>query len=152
MNNPADMIPSAENVVKLPSPINRFTPVQGLPSPINKDRFIENVQRWVLIDNQMKIVNEKTNKLRTMKHDLRNQICDYMKDNNLENNKIGLSNGELRLYEKRDYSPLTFTYLEKSLLQIIPDKNHVAYIIKHVKDNREIEVSTDIRATYTKPT
>lgn len=146
MDNPVDVIPSVENnqtVVKSK---------KTLLSPINKDRFIENVQRWVLIDNQMKIVNEKTNKLRTMKHDLRNQICDYMKDNNLENNKIGLSNGELRLYEKREYSPLTFTYLEKSLLQIIPDKNHVAYIIKHVKEKREIEVSTDIRATYTKPT
>lgn len=146
MDNPVDVIPSVENnqtIVKSK---------KTLVSPINKDRFIENVQRWVLIDNQMKIVNEKTNKLRTMKHDLRNQICDYMKDNNLENKKIVISNGELRLYEKRDYSPLTFTYLEKSLLQIIPDKNHVAYIIKHVKENREIEVSTDIRATYTKPT
>jgi hypothetical protein len=146
MDNPVDVIPSVENnqtIVKSK---------KTLVSPINKDRFIENVQRWVLIDNQMKIVNEKTNKLRTMKHDLRNQICDYMKDNSLENKKIVISNGELRLYEKRDYSPLTFTYLEKSLLQIIPDKNHVAYIIKHVKENREIEVSTDIRATYTKPT
>jgi hypothetical protein len=143
-------IPTTDNVVKPKN--SQITSVQVVPSSINKDRFIENVQRWVLVDNQMKIVNEKTTKLRTMKHDLRNQICHYMKVNNLENNKIGLSNGELRLYEKRDYSPLTFTYLEKALLQIIPDKNHVAYIIKHVKDNREIEVSTDIRATYTKPT
>ena len=36
MNNPADMIPSAENVVKLQSLINK----DRLPSPINKDRFI----------------------------------------------------------------------------------------------------------------
>ena len=67
-----------------------------------KERFIENVQRWVLIDKQMKIINEKTKKLRSMKHYINDEICNYMNENNLSNNKIGISDGELKIYEKKE--------------------------------------------------
>ena len=72
-----------------------------------------------------------------------------MKSNNIKNN-IGISNGELRMYDKKDYKPLTFTYVEKCLNEIIKDKTHVEYIIKYLKDNREITVSQDIKRVMTK--
>ena len=115
-----------------------------------KNQFTENVQKWVLIDNQLKIVNEKTKKMREMKNTLSEDICKYMNENNLVNKKIGITNGELRIVEKKDYSPLSYGYIEKKLEEIIPDKSHVEYIIQYLKDNREITVSQEIRGNYNK--
>ena len=115
-----------------------------------KNQFTENVQKWVLIDNQLKIVNEKTKKMREMKNTLSEDICKYMNENNLVNKKIGITNGELRIVEKKDYSPLSYGYIEKKLEEIIPDKSHIEFIIQYLKDNREITVSQEIRSNYNK--
>ena len=110
---------------------------------VPKTQLIEDVQRWVLIDSQLKIVNEKTKKLRDMKHALTDNICKYMEDKT--QTKIGITDGELRIYEKKDYSPLTFGYIETKLTEIIHDKDKVEYIIKYLRENREIKLSKDIR-------
>jgi hypothetical protein len=86
--------------------------------------------------------------MREMKHTLSEDICKYMNENNLKNKKIGITNGELRMMEKKDYSPLSYGYIEQKLGEIISDKSHVEYIIQYLKDNREITVSQEIRSTY----
>ena len=110
---------------------------------VPKTQLIEDVQRWVLIDSQLKIINEKTKKLRDMKHGLTDNICKYMEDKT--QTKIGITDGELRIYEKKDYSPLTFGYIETKLSEIINDREKVEYIIKYLRENREIKLSKDIR-------
>jgi len=114
-----------------------------------KNQFIENVQKWVLIDKQLKIVNEKTKKMREIKNTLSQDICEYMNDNNMINKKIGITNGELKVVEKKEYSPLSYGYIEKKLEEIIPDKSHVEYIIQYLKDKREISISQELRSNYT---
>jgi len=117
--------------------------------PINpKQQFIENVKTWVLMDSQMKIINEKTKKIRESKHQLSESICEYMKESNLLENKIGITDGELRVYEKKEYSPLSYTYIEKCLAEIIHDKKQLDYIIQYLKQKREITSSLDIKRTY----
>jgi|TARA_B110000879_G_C11182879_1_gene519474 hypothetical protein len=116
----------------------------------NKQEFIDKIQKWVIVDSQLKIVNDKTKQMREMKSQLNNQICNYMNQNNLENNKIGISDGELRLHEKKDYSSITFGYIEQCLAKLISDKKQVDYIIKYLKDNREITMNTEIKRTYKK--
>ena len=114
-----------------------------------RSQFIENVQKWVLVDSQLKVVNEKTKKMREMKNTLSDEICKYMNENNLNNKKIGITNGELKVVEKKEYSPLSYGYIEKKLEEIIPDKSHVEYIIQYLKDKREINVSQELRGNYT---
>jgi hypothetical protein len=116
----------------------------------NKPQFIEKVQRWVLLDNQMKIVNEKTKQMRDIKSQLNKQICDYMENMNVIQNKIGISGGELRVHEKKEYSSISFGYIERCLAELITDKKQVEYIIKYLKDNREITTSNDIKRTCNK--
>jgi hypothetical protein len=116
-----------------------------------KKQFIEEIKRWVILDSQLKIVNEKTKKMREMKSDLSEKICKYSDDNNISNNKIKITDGELRFYEKKEYTPLTFGYIEKSLTDIVKDKEQVEYIIQYLKQNREVKSSQDIRRTYYKP-
>ena len=115
-----------------------------------KTQFIEDVKKWVLVDSQLKIVNEKTRKMRELKNDLSDKICDYMTDNNLLQNKIKLSDGELWIHERKSQTPLTFGYIEKTLSNIISDKEQLEYVIQYLKENREVTTSSDIKRTYNK--
>jgi len=114
-----------------------------------REMLIENVKNWVILDQKLQLINEKTKQIRELKTKVTTNICDYMKTNNITTN-IGISNGELRMYDKKDYKPLTFTYVEKCLNEIIKDKNHVEYIIKYLKEKREIHISQDIKRSMTK--
>jgi len=115
-----------------------------------KTQFVENIQKWVILDKQLKLINEKTKEIRENKHRLTNDICGYIQNKSLSNTKIEISDGELKMYEKKEYSPLTFTYIEESLAKILTDKSQVDYIIEFLKKNREIKNSVDIRRTYHK--
>jgi hypothetical protein len=115
-----------------------------------KTQFIEDVKKWVLVDSQLKIVNEKTKKMRELKNDLSDKICDYMTDNNLLQNKIKLSDGELWIHERKSQTPLTFGYIEKTLSNIISDKEQLEYVIQYLKENREVTTSSDIKRSYNK--
>ena len=115
----------------------------------DKNKLIENVQKWVLIEGKLKEVNEKTKKMREMKTQLGKEICGYMTDNNL-NSHIEISDGELRFFEKKEYTPLSFGYIEKRLHEIIADDNQVEFIIKYLKDHRETNTYLDIKRHYNK--
>jgi hypothetical protein len=115
-----------------------------------KKQFVENIQKWVILDKQLKLVNEKTKEIRENKHRLTNDICDYIQNKNLSSTKIEISDGELKMYEKKEYSPLTFTYIEESLAKILTDKSQVDYVIEFLKKNREVKSSVDIRRTFYK--
>ena len=115
-----------------------------------KPEFIEKVKKWVVMDSQLKIVNEKTKQLREMKSQLNHQICDFMNNHNLEKNKITISDGELRLYEKKEYSTITFGYIQRCLADLIKDDTQVEFIIQYLKDNREVTTSSDIKRIYKK--
>jgi hypothetical protein len=115
-----------------------------------KKQFVENIQKWVILDKQLKVIHEKTKEIRENKNKITNDICDYIQNKNMTNTKIEISDGELKMYEKKDYSPLTFTYIEESLAKILTDKSQVDYIIDFLKKNREIKSSIDIRRTYHK--
>jgi hypothetical protein len=119
-------------------------------SKSNKQEFSENVQKWVFIDNQLKKYNEQIRKLREYRTGLTENIHTYIKTNNLEHVSIGISDGELKLAEKREYSPLTFTYIKTCLSNIIKDSNQVERVMAYLRENREIKTIPDIRRTGTK--
>jgi hypothetical protein len=70
-----------------------------------------------------------------------------MIENGLEKNKIKLSNGEMRIGEKKEYSTLTFSYIEECLAKIIPEKEHVDFIIDYLKSHREIKTVQELQRT-----
>lgn len=111
-------------------------------------KFIENIQKWVMMDSQIKLINEKVKAARSTKHKLLEEINTYVSEMKIENTKIEISDGELRFYEKKEYQPITFGYVEESLGKIISDKKQVEYIMNYLKENREVTVSKDIRRNY----
>ena len=91
--------------------------------------------------------------MREKKNELSQNICKYIIDNNIKN-KIKIKDGEhlaeIRMYDKKEYSALTFGYIESCLKKLIHDEEQVEYVIEFLKENREITSSPDIRKTIEK--
>lgn len=112
-----------------------------------KKQFTDNIQKWVLVDTQIKYINEKAKQLRDSRTNLTTEIHKFMNEKKWASNKIEISDGQLTLFEKKEYPPLSYTYIEKCLSEIIPEKNQVEFIIQYLKTKREIKSSPDIRRT-----
>lgn len=116
----------------------------------DKEDFINNVKQWVNLDNQLKIVTEKTRLMRERKTLLNSNICAYANQYNINHKNIEITDGRLQFYKRKEYKPLTYGFLDDTLREIIPNKEHVDLILKHLKEKREIIIHDDIRRNYTK--
>jgi len=115
-----------------------------------KTQFIENIKKWVLIDSQIKAVNEKMKKIKETKESLLDEIIEYATENHIDHKKIEITDGELRFYEKKEYQPLSYHFLEENLGKIIKNKEQVDKIIEFLRENREVTSYIDIKRTYSK--
>ena len=108
-------------------------------------KFEKGIQQWVSIDNQLKILHEKTSELREAKSELSKNIFGYADKNNLRNSIINISDGRLKFINTNVATPLTFKYVEKSLGEIIEDENQVKKIMDYLKKNRDIKTVAEIK-------
>jgi len=107
--------------------------------------FEDEIQQWVLIDNKMKILNEQMKQLRDRKNSLEQGIINYASSHNLSNSAIEISDGKLKFTNTKVTQPLTFTYVEKTLGEIIHDEVKVKQIIAHLKQKRESKIVPEIK-------
>ena len=114
---------------------------------ISTESLVDCVQKWVLLEGKLKEVNDKIKQMREMKQDLGTKITTYMKENEL-NSSIEISDGELKLYEKKEYTNLSFGFIEKHLKEIIKDEKQVDFIITYLKSKRETNVVTEIKRLH----
>ena len=63
--------------------------------------FEKNIQKWVAIDNQLKIINERAKELRDEKNDLLEDINLYIETNKLHNASIDISDGKLKFINQK---------------------------------------------------
>jgi hypothetical protein len=110
--------------------------------------FSDMIRKWTVADTQIRSLNSQLRDLRSSRDALTTNVCDYMKSHGLNNRKIEISDSVLSYYEKTETSSLSYTYLEKKLAEIIPEKEQVEYIIKYLKDNRETKKIPDLRRVY----
>ena len=68
-----------------------------------------------------------------------------MSKNDLANNTICISDGDLKVYDKKEYAPLTFTYVQNCLNEMVTNKEDVAKMIDYMKEHRQVKTSKDIR-------
>jgi len=107
--------------------------------------FESQIQNWVSIDNQLRILSEKMKELRDKKNTIGENILEYAKKNNLTKSNIQISDGRLKFTNTKVANPLTFKYLEKSLSEIIQNESQVKAIVEHLKQNREFKMVEDIK-------
>ena len=107
--------------------------------------FENQIQQWVLIDNQLKQINEKTKELRDKRNSLEKTITTYASTNNLSNATVQINDGKLKFANSKVPEPLTFKYLEKTLAEVIKNENQVKIIMEHIKQKREIKIVPEIK-------
>ena len=110
-----------------------------------EQEFIQSIKKWVALDNQLRVLNVRVKESRENRNILTQQIHQYVEDNNLDYPSIEISDGELILCEKREYSSLSFTYIEQCLSKLIKEPSHVERILSALRENRECYLVPDIR-------
>ena len=115
---------------------------------IMNPEFEQNIQQWVTIDNQMKILNERLKDLRDKKNIVSEQINAHIETEELTNASVKISDGKIRFVKVKETQPLTFKYLETCLSEIIKNEEQVKKIVDYVKNKREIKYVSDIKRLY----
>ena len=101
--------------------------------------FEQNVQKWVSLDNKIKILNDNLNQLREQRAELSKSLYAYAERNNLNNANIQISDGKLKFVTSKVSNPLSFKYVEKTLGEIISNEEQVKKIVNYLKEHREFK-------------
>jgi len=116
-----------------------------IPTLSSEEEFIQAVKKWVAFDNQLHILNVRIKEIRETRNTITQQIHQYAEDKNLDYPSIEISDGELILCEKREYSSLSFSYIERCLSNLIQEPVHVERILNTLRENRKCYLIPDIR-------
>lgn len=110
--------------------------------------FENQIQQWVSIDNQLKILNDKISDLREKKRELSNNLTLYAEDNKLYNSSISIGDGKLKFINTKQTEPITLKYLEKTLGEVIKNETQVKLIMDHIKSRRETKIVSEIKRYF----
>lgn len=107
--------------------------------------FEENMHKWIQLDNQIKLLNEKIHNLRETKYNLTQKINSHIQENSLSKSVFQLNDTKIKFYNTKVPQPITFKYLDDCLKRIIKNENQVTQIIDYIKQKREIKTIFEIK-------
>ena len=110
--------------------------------------FEQQIQQWVSIDNQLKVLNDRMKELRDKKTTLSLNINTHVEKNNLVNSSLQLSDGQIRFVNVKETQPLTFKYLDTCLREIIKNEEQVTKIVDYIKNKRDVKYVPEIKRLY----
>ena len=110
--------------------------------------FEKNIQQWVAIDNQIKILNDRMKELREKKNTISEQINTHIETSHLSDTSIKLNDGQLKFINVKETQQLTFKYLETCLSEIIKNEEQVKKIVDYIKNKREVKYVPEIKRLY----
>jgi hypothetical protein len=110
--------------------------------------FEQQIQQWITIDNQMKIVGDKMKELRDKKCIISEQINTHIETAELSNASIKINDGQLKFVKVKETQQLTFKYLETCLSEIIKNEEQVKKIVDYIKNKREVKYVPEIKRLY----
>jgi hypothetical protein len=110
--------------------------------------FEQNLQQWVAIDNQMKILSDRMKELRDKKNTITENIIVHVETEKLNNTTIKISDGQLKFLTVKDTQQLTFKHLETCLSEIIKNEEQVKKIVEYVKNKRDVKYVPEIKRIY----
>jgi hypothetical protein len=107
--------------------------------------FEQQVQQWVSVDNQIRVLTEKLHDLRDNKNNIGENLTSYISSNDLKNATIQISDGKLKFVTTKVTAPLTFKYVEKTLGEVIKNEKQVQQIVNYLKQKRETKLVPEIK-------
>lgn len=110
--------------------------------------FDKQIQKWVEVDNKIKKINAELKTSREMKNELEASIMTTVNNKKILNTSFSLPDGRLRFVETRTTNPISLTFVEQCLHELIPNKSQVQHILKYMKEKREIKINPEIKRYY----
>jgi CxxC motif-containing protein len=110
--------------------------------------FDKQLQKWIELDNRLKKINNEIKTTREMTNDLEASIMETVNNKKLLNTTVSTTDGRLRFIETKTSNPLSFTFIEKCLHEIIPNSSQVQHILRYMKEKREIKINSEIKRYY----
>jgi hypothetical protein len=106
------------------------------------------IQKWVELDDEIKVANEEIKDIRTERSIINEEIVEIIQERNLLKATVNISDGKLRFVTTKQTAPLTLTYIEKCLKEIITNETQVETIMSYIKNKRETKTTTEIKRVY----
>lgn len=106
------------------------------------------IKRWVELDNQIKSSADEIRDIRTEKAVINDEILDIVEEKQLGKATVNISDGKLRFVAAKHTAPLTLTYIEKCLSELITNGKQVEQIMAYIKKNRETKTTMEIKRVY----
>jgi len=106
------------------------------------------IKRWVELDNKIKESAEEIRDIRTEKLIINDEILEIVEEKQLGKATVNISDGKLRFVTAKHTTPLTLTYIEKCLGELITNSKQVEQIMTYIKKNRETKITTEIKRVY----
>ena len=72
--------------------------------------FEKKLEEWIIMDNQIKILNEQIKTIRDKKNNTNNEIIKFVEHNNLLNTKIQIQNNNIKFVNTNISPSITFKY------------------------------------------
>lgn len=107
--------------------------------------FEQQIEEWVILDNQLKIINDKIKNIRERKNIIAKNVLSHVEENHLTNANIKTKDARIKFVTTNITPPITFKYLETCLQEIIKNETQVKKIIEYVKLRREIKHTIEIK-------
>jgi CxxC motif-containing protein len=108
------------------------------------------IKRWVELDNHIKETSDTVKDIRTEKSIIHDEIIEIVEEKQLEKATVNISDGKLKFVAAKHTAPITLTYIEKCLTELITNAKQVEQIMAYIKKNRETKTTTEIKRVYNK--
>lgn len=110
------------------------------------------IKRWVELDNMIKQTTEEVRDVRTERSVINDEIIEIIEEKQLGKATVNISDGKLKFVTSKHTAPLTLTYIEKCLTDLVTNGKQVEQIMAYIKKNRETKTTTEIKRVYNKKT
>lgn len=110
------------------------------------------IKRWVELDNMIKQTTEEVRDVRTERSVINDEIIEIIEEKQLGKATVNISDGKLKFVTSKHTAPLTLTYIEKCLTDLVTNGKQVEQIMTYIKKNRETKTTTEIKRVYNKKT
>ena len=109
----------------------------------------ENIKKWVVLDNQHKVINEQIKLIRGKKNELSGDIINHLSSTN-KTLTINISDGRLNLVETKQANILSYKFLEECFNEYFNDDKKANDLLSFIKDKRTYTTSSSIKRLYNK--
>lgn len=117
-----------------------------------EDNFQKMMFEWTELDKHLKKLNHKASDIRKQKDHLQGQLCDYIQENQLEDNIFSLPSLERNVSFKKQTTSesISYKFLEEKMNSYFKTSEEAQSLLQYIKENRKKETNVVLKSSILK--